>query len=345
MMNPQTLLTSVLNGERAPTPPIWLMRQAGRYLPEYRELRTKARDFLTFCYTPDMATEATLQPINRFGFDAAIIFSDILVLPHALGQKVWFEPGIGPKLDAILTPEDVDKLRLERVNNFLSPVYDAVKQTREALPREKALIGFAGAPWTLAAYMIEGAGSRDYGKARKFAIEHPEAFSRLIELLEAAISQHLINQIEAGAEAVQIFDSWAGALPAYGVEAWSLAPIGRIAATVKAAHPNAKVIVFPRGADTFIGSFSALPSIDAVSLGHSLQVSAFEQVRSAGATPQGNLDPVTLICGGEVLQREVELILETNRNAAFVFNLGHGITPETPIANVETLISIVRGLR
>ena len=342
MMKTQNLLSSVLSGKAAPRPPVWLMRQAGRYLPEYRKLRTQAKDFLTFCYTPDMATEATLQPISRFGFDAAIIFSDILVLPHALGQKVWFEPGFGPKLNALNTSDDVNNLDIGQVTEFLKPVYSAVTQTRNKLPKETALIGFAGAPWTLAAYMLEGAGSRDYAKARKFALEKPSAWSKLLNLLESAISKHLINQIEAGAEVVQIFDSWAGALPAYGVKAWSLEPIGRIAQSVKAAHPGAKVIAFPRGADAFVSDFAALPAVDGVSLGQALPTDAFDHVRNAGAIPQGNLDPVTLICGGDFLIKEIDNILNSNRNSAFVFNLGHGITPETPIANVEALIQRIR---
>lgn len=332
-----------LRGEAQPVPPIWLMRQAGRYLPEYREMRSNAADFLTFCYTPDMAAEATLQPIRRFGFDAAIIFSDILVIPHALGQGVRFEAGIGPRLDALKSAADIAALTPDAVEEFLQPVYEALRLTKAALPQETALIGFAGAPWTLAAYMIEGAGSRDYATARKFALAQPDAFAQLIDLLEQSIAGHLIRQIDAGAEAVQLFDSWAGALPAYGVEAWSLGPISRIASAVKAARPEACVIAFPRGADSFIAGYAAQPDIDAVSLGQSLGASAFAAVRAAGATPQGNLDPVALIAGGDVLDREIDGILAANRASAHVFNLGHGITPETPIPHVERLVARVRG--
>lgn len=332
-----------LSGASTDVPPIWLMRQAGRYLPEYRELRTQAANFLDFCYTPDMATEATLQPIRRFGFDAAIIFSDILVIPDALGQDVRFVAGEGPKLAAIEDPAGIAALSEDRAAEFLAPVYQALAQTKAALPSETALIGFAGAPWTLAAYMIEGGGSRDYATARKFALRHGEAFDRLIALLESAIANHLIRQIDAGAEAVQIFDSWAGALPAYGVERWSLGPIGRIAGNVKAAKPDAKVIAFPRGADRFIERFAGLEAVDAVSLGQSLPGNAFGAVREAGAVPQGNLDPVALIAGGDVLDREIDGILAAASGGAHVFNLGHGITPETPIAHVEQLIARVRG--
>jgi len=338
-------ILQALAGEVPSRTPIWLMRQAGRYLPEYRELRTKARDFLNFCYTPEMATEATLQPIRRFGFDAAIIFSDILVIPDALGQPVRFEPGIGPKLEALTGRAGIDALTPGRAAEFLAPVYEALRQTRAALPDETALIGFAGAPWTLAAYMIEGSGSRDYQTARKFALMQPEAFETLIGILEDAIAAHLIRQIDAGAEVVQLFDSWAGALPAYGVSRWSLGPIGRIADAVKAAHPQARVIAFPRGADSFLTQFAAHPSIDAVSLGQAIPPSRLAEVRQAGATPQGNLDPVALIAGGAILDAEIDGILAAGAGGAHVFNLGHGITPETPIAHVEQLVARVRGAR
>jgi len=342
MPSKKPFLTALAGNAPARTP-IWLMRQAGRYLPEYRALRQNAADFLAFCYNPEMASEATLQPIRRFGFDAAIIFSDILVIPDALGQPVKFVASEGPKLEALENPAAIDALSLERVEDFLQPVYRALEATRAALPAETALIGFAGAPWTLAAYMLEGGGSRDYARARKFALAEPEAFARLIALLEEAIAGHLIRQIAAGAEAVQLFDSWAGALPAYGVEAWSLGPIGLIAAKVKAAAPEARVIAFPRGADSFIEAYAAHEAIDAVSLGQSLPAPAFGRVRGAGATPQGNLDPVTLIAGGPALDREIDGIMAANQGQAHVFNLGHGITPETPIAHVERLIERVRG--
>jgi len=331
-----------LAGEVPSRTPIWLMRQAGRYLPEYRKLRTQARDFLNICYTPEMAAEATLQPIRRFGFDAAIIFSDILVIPDALGQPVRFEPGIGPRLEALTDRAGIDALTPDRAAEFLAPVYEALRQTRAALPDDTALIGFAGAPWTLAAYMIEGSGSRDYQTARKFALMQSEAFETLIHMLEAAISAHLIRQIDAGAEAVQIFDSWAGALPAYGVRRWSLGPIGRIADTVKTAHPQARIIAFPRGADSFLAQYAAHPSIDAVSLGQSVPTERLAEMRQAGATPQGNLDPVALIAGGDVLNDEIDGILAAAAGGAHVFNPGHGITPETPIAHVEQLVARVR---
>ncbi len=344
-MTNQKPFLQTLRGDVQARPPIWLMRQAGRYLPEYRKLRADAADFLAFCYSPEMAAEATLQPIQRFGFDAAIIFSDILVIPDALGQSVKFEPGFGPRLEAIERPADIDLLSADNLTEYLAPVYEALRRTRAALPDETALIGFAGAPWTLAAYMIEGGGSRDYARARKFALAEPAAFERLIRMLEDAIARHLIRQIEAGAEAVQIFDSWAGALPAYGVEMWSLGPIQRIAARVKAARPEAFVIAFPRGADAFIERYAGLAEIDAVSLGQSLPPDYISRVRKAGAVPQGNLDPVALIAGGAVLDREVDAILRAGAGGAQIFNLGHGITPETPIGHVQQLVDRVRGRR
>jgi len=344
-MTDQKRFIQALSGAKPTQTPLWLMRQAGRYLPEYRALRADAPDFLAFCYNPDMAAEATLQPIRRFGFDAAIIFSDILVIPDALGQDVVFKPGVGPVLERLERPEDIDGLAPERVEEALAPVYEALRRTKQGLPSETALIGFAGAPWTLAAYMIEGAGSRDYATARRFAVAEPAAFERLIGLLEGAIADHLVRQIDAGAEAVQLFDSWAGALPAYGVEAWSLGPIRRIAEAVKAARPHAFVIAFPRGADSFLEVYAAVGAIDAVSVGQSVPPERFADIRSAGATPQGNLDPMALIAGGALLDREIDRILAATTNLPHVFNLGHGITPETPIAHVEHLAARVRGER
>lgn len=337
------LICDVLAGQPTQRRPIWLMRQAGRYLPEYLELRKAARDFLNFCYTPDMATEATLQPIRRFGFDAAIIFSDILVIPDALGVDVKFIPGTGPVLETIKSPADIQALTPSAVEDHLQPVYTALRQTRAALPNETALIGFAGAPWTLAAYMVEGSGSRDYATARKFAVNEPDAFMALISMLETVIADHLIHQIDAGAQIVQIFDSWAGALPAYGIEQWSLAPIQRIAGAVKAARPHAYVIAFPRGADSYLEAYAATKSIDAVSCGQSLPAEQMARVANAGAVPQGNLDPTALVKGGDILDRELRRILAATEGHRHIFNLGHGITPDTPIAHVERLIETVRG--
>lgn len=335
-------MIELLAGKPTNTRPIWLMRQAGRYLPEYLELRQKSRNFLDFCYTPEMACEATLQPIKRFGFDAAIIFSDILVIPDALGIDVKFVPGTGPVLQPITDPAEISALRPDAVEAHLQPVYEALRQTRAALPDDTALIGFAGAPWTLAAYMVEGSGSRDYALARKFAVREPDAFMRLIHMLEQVIADHLIRQIDAGAQIVQIFDSWAGALPAYGLEKWSLEPIQRIATAVKAARPDAYIIAFPRGADAVLESYAATPAIDAISCGQSLPAKHLARVVKAGAVPQGNLDPMALVQGGAILEREINRILTATESGPHIFNLGHGITPETPIAHVEYLLDRVR---
>ena len=235
-----------LGGTRFPTPPIWLMRQAGRYLPEYRAVRATTRSFLDFCYTPDKAVEVTLQPIRRFGLDAAIIFSDILVVPDALGQKVWFEEGEGPRLEALTDPAQFGQLSRGRLTDFLQPVYRAIKATRATLPAETALLGFAGAPFTLACYMIEGGGSRDFAKVKLWAFKHPDSFGLLIDLLVDAVIDHLTNQIEAGADAVQLFDSWAGVLPEEQLFSWSLEPLVRIAHGVRARHPKVPIIAFPR---------------------------------------------------------------------------------------------------
>jgi len=337
------LICDVLAGQSTQRRPIWLMRQAGRYLPEYLELRKAARDFLDFCYTPDMAVEASLQPIRRFGFDAAIIFSDILVIPDGLGLDVKFIPSTGPVLETIKSPADIQALTPNAVEEHLQPVYTALRQTRAALPDETALIGFAGAPWTLAAYMVEGSGSRDYASARKFAVNEPGAFAALISMLETVIADHLIRQIDAGAQVVQIFDSWAGALPAYGIEQWSLAPIQRITGAVKDARPDAYVIAFPRGADSYLEAYASTESIDAVSCGQSLPAEQMARVANAGAVPQGNLDPTVLVKGGDILDSELRRILAATGGHRHIFNLGHGITPDTPIAHVERLIERVRG--
>ncbi len=235
-----------LAGTRFPTPPIWLMRQAGRYLPEYRAVRATTKSFLDFCYTPEKAVEVTLQPIKRFGLDAAIIFSDILVLPDALGQKVWFEEGEGPKLEALTDPVQFGQLSRARLTDHLAPVYSAISMTRRALPADTALLGFAGAPFTLACYMIEGGGSKDFAKVKLWAYRYPDSFALLIDLLVEAIVDHLANQVDAGADAVQLFDSWAGILPEEQLFGWSLEPMVRIANGLRARHPKVPIIAFPR---------------------------------------------------------------------------------------------------
>ena len=333
---------AALAGERRKTPPIWLMRQAGRYLPEYRELRTKAPTFLDFCYDPRLAVEATLQPIRRFGFDAAILFSDILVIPDALGQAVSFESGDGPRLDPIGDAEDLGKLRDEPDWSRLQPVFETLDRLKADLPKETALIGFCGAPWTAASYMIAGRGTPDQAPARLFAYRHPDLFARLIDRLVDASAEYLRRQFAAGADAAQIFDSWAGVLPPAEFERWCVAPIKAIAAKVRAETPNARLIAFPRGAGTQLAKFARLSEIDAIGLDTATDPRAAVAALPERVTLQGNLDPLALLAGGAALDREVDAILESFAARPFIFNLGHGIVPQTPPEHVSALLELVR---
>jgi len=338
-------LLAALQGERQKTPPIWLMRQAGRYLPEYRELRAKAATFLDFCYNPALAVEATLQPIRRFGFDAAILFSDILVLPDALGQRVGFESGDGPRLDPIGDTHGLDRLRTEPDWRRLEPVFEALRLVKAALPEKIALIGFCGAPWTIASYMIAGRGTPDQAPARLFAYRHPEVFQRLIDLLVEASAEYLCRQFAAGAEAAQIFDSWAGVLPPAEFERWCVAPVAAIAAKVRRRAPDALLIAFPRGASDKLARFGAIGEIDAIGLDTAADPKAAIAVLPERLTLQGNLDPLALVAGGRRLDEEIDRVVAGFGARAHIFNLGHGILPETPIAHVERLVARVRGQR
>ncbi|MCZ8260739.1 MAG: uroporphyrinogen decarboxylase [Beijerinckiaceae bacterium] len=333
----------VLAGKAAARPPIWLMRQAGRYLPEYRAIRSQARDFLHFCYSPELAIEATMQPIRRFGFDAAIIFSDILVIPDALGQGVRFAEGEGPRLEAMETPDALKRLSGVLDRDKLGPVYEALRGVRAALPAEVALIGFCGAPWTLATYMIGGKGTPDQAPARHFAYKHPEAFRSLMDLLVTACVEHLSLQIDAGAEALQIFDSWAGNLPEGELRRWSEASVARIIAGVKARHPAVPIIAFPRGIAGGFRRFVSETKCDAISLDTACAISEIRQQFPAGMVTQGNLDPLVLINGGPALDGAIDHILESTAGLPHVFNLGHGILPPTPIPHVEAMLRRVRG--
>ncbi len=335
-------LLETLSGTRSPTPPIWLMRQAGRYLPEYRAIRATTSSFLEFCYTPEKAVEVTLQPIRRFGFDAAIIFSDILVIPDALGQKVWFETGEGPKLEPLTDPAQFGKLSRGRLPEFLAPVYRAISEARKALPRETALLGFAGAPFTLACYMIEGSGSRDFAKVKQWAYSHPESFSVLIDLLVDAIVDHLVNQIEAGADAVQLFDSHAGVLPEEQVFSWSLEPMVRIAHGVRARHPKVPIIAFPRAVGPAALMYRRPDAFSALSLDTGLGAHWAAKELQPHICVQGNLDPIMLVAGGAALEREATRILDKLCHGPFIFNLGHGVVPQTPPEHVAQLVEIVR---
>ncbi len=339
---PSKALLRVLSGSPVDPPPIWLMRQAGRYLPEYRALRQSAGSFLEFCFNPELAVEATLQPIRRYGFDAAILFSDILVVPYALGQKVWFEEGRGPKLEALGDAASLDRLRGDELRARLRPVYAALEELRRCLPAATALIGFAGAPWTVATYMLEGGSSRDFAVAKHWMAERPEDFARLMDLLVSATLEHLTAQVAAGAEVLQIFDSWAGALPADAMRRWSLAPLGEIVRRLKAAHPEVPVILFPRAAGEVYRDFARESGADGLSLDSGVRLQWAREELQTRVAVQGNLDPRTLVAGGTRLDDEVRRILSAFGQGPFIFNLGHGILPETPPENVARLVRIVR---
>lgn len=339
-MNTERRVIRVLRGERQFPPPVWMMRQAGRYLPEYRQMRQKAGSFLDLCYNPDFAVEVTLQPIRRFGFDASILFSDILVVPHALGRDLSFEEGRGPVMTPI-RPEEVEGLSREKFHVNLSPVYETVRRLRAQLPAETTLLGFCGAPWTLATYMIAGHGTPDQAPARLFAYRHPQAFAQLIDGLAEVSAEYLVRQIEAGADAVQIFDSWAGVLDEDCFRRFCIAPVARIVRGVKQRFPDVPVIGFPRGAGQLYDIYRAETGVDAVGLDWTVPLSQAKRLQAQGAV-QGNLDPLRLVAGGEALQAGVERILTELSDGPLVFNLGHGITPETPIAHVEAMLRHIR---
>jgi uroporphyrinogen decarboxylase len=335
-------LLRVLDGEVLAEPPIWLMRQAGRYLPEYRALRTQAGSFLDLCYTPELATEVTLQPIRRFGFDAAILFSDILVIPHALGRDVRFVEGEGPRLDPI-DPAEIAQLSIDAVLDRLAPVLETVNAVRRELAPDKALIGFCGAPWTVATYMIAGKGTPDQAPSRLMAARDPEALDRLIDVLVRASIVYLVAQLRAGADAVQIFDSWSRVLSPKAFERWSAGPIARIVAGVRAEIPDARFIGFPKGADRGLVSFVETTGVNAVGVDWTVPLKIVRDEIADRAAIQGNLDPMVLVAGGSELDAAVDEILAAMRGARLIFNLGHGIVPQTPIAHVEQLIARIRG--
>jgi uroporphyrinogen decarboxylase len=337
-------LLRTLRGKQLARPPIWLMRQAGRYLPEYRETRARAGSFLDLCYDPDLAAEVTLQPIRRFGFDAAILFADILLIPQALGQTLWFAEGEGPRLEPIDGAAGLRRLRpAEAIHETLEPVYETVRRLSAALPHETTLIGFAGAPWTVATYMVAGRGGLDQAPARKWLYADPAGFGRLIDLLTEATTAYLLRQIEAGAEVVKIFDSWAGALAPEPFRTYAVEPARRITATIKAKHPDVPVIGFPRGAGANYAGFARATGVDAVALDTSVPEEWARGVLQPESAVQGNLDPMLLITGGDALVRRAERLIEVLGGGPYIFNLGHGITPEADPAHVETLVRVVKG--
>ncbi|MCY4007507.1 MAG: uroporphyrinogen decarboxylase [Rhodobacteraceae bacterium] len=345
-MNQRKALLRVLKGERTDPPPVWIMRQAGRYLPEYRELRQQAGDFLTLCYTPEMAAEVTLQPIRRFGFDAAIIFADILLVPHALGSDLTFETGTGPLLSPIADPRDVDALRTaDSVHEKLAPVGEALRIVRSALPPETTLIGFAGAPWTVATYMIAGRAVPGQIPAHEFLRRQPEAFRRLINLLTEATIEYLSDQIAAGAETIKIFDSWAGSLTGPEFQLYVTDPTQTIVRAIRKRHPGVPIIAFPRAAGDALPAFVADARPDCVALDQSVNPTWIADNLDQQICVQGNLDPALLESGGDELIAAVESVLNGFAGRPHIFNLGHGINPAAQIGNVEKLLETVRSWR
>ena len=335
-------LLKTLSGQIVKPPPIWLMRQAGRYLPEYREIRAQVGSFLDLCRTPELAAEVTLQPLRRFELDAAIVFSDILVVPYALGQKVEFVEGEGPKLEPITDWEGLKRLRLDRLGENAAPVYETVERVVAALPESIPLIGFCGAPWTVAAYMVEGGGSKDQAAARTLAYRSPELFQALINLLVESLVRHLEGQVKAGARVLQIFDSWAGNLAEDEFQRWCVDPTWRIVRAVKASVPGVPIIGFPRGAGPKAEHYARATHVDAIGCDTSLPLGYIRSHLQSVLPVQGNLDPLLLVAGGAALDARVDRILALLGDGPFVFNLGHGIQPDTPIEHVARLVARVK---
>jgi uroporphyrinogen decarboxylase len=322
-----------------------MMRQAGRYLPEYRDLRAKAGSFLDLCFKPEFAAEVTLQPIRRFNFDAAIIFSDILVIPYALGRSVRFEAGEGPRLDPLDSPDKVATLAAAADFSKLEPVFEALARVRHELDPKIALIGFCGAPWTVATYMVAGQGTPDQAPARMMAYRHPEAFTKIIDTIVENAIIYLLEQLKAGADVLQIFDTWAGVLPPREFRRWSVEPTKRIVEGVRKQVPGAKIIGFPRGAGAQLPSYVEATGVDGVSIDWATEPSLIRDKVQNRVAVQGNLDPLVLIAGGDALDRAIDDVLSSYAGGRLIFNLGHGIQPETPIAHVEQMVKRVRAYR
>ena len=335
-------LIRALNGETLSSPPFWFMRQAGRYLPEYRKVRATSKNFLNMCYTPDLAVEVTLQPLERLKTDAAIMFSDILVIPDALGQKVEFKEGFGPVLEPIRTVGEIDKLNISGLHDHLSPVYEVLNRLLKEISKTTTLIGFAGAPWTLAIYMVEGKGGTECGTARVWAYKDPEGFQKLIDLLIQAVSIYLIKQVESGAEALQLFDSWAGVLSEDQYQRWIIEPNKKIVENVRAAHPDIPIIGFPRNAGSKYETFAIETKMNGLSIDHSVGLEWARDHLQPVTCVQGNLDNHTLLAGGGALDSSVNKILDTLSGGPFIFNLGHGVLPSTPPENVERVAELIR---
>ena len=334
-------LIEALEGKRHVKPPFWFMRQAGRYLPEYLETRASCGGFLDLCFTPEKAAEVTLQPIRRFNMDAAILFSDILVIPLALGQEVAFVKGEGPKLPPITQASEIKNLEYHPESLF--PIYETLRILKQELPKDKTLIGFSGSPWTLACYMIEGGGSKDFAKARKFGHTQPEAFSQLLEKIEQVSIDYLQRQIEAGAEVLQLFDSWAGVCSAQEFDDWVVAPTKRIVAALKQSHPHIPVIGFPRLSGIGYRRYVKETGVQGVGLDVQITPEWAKSHLSEFATVQGNLDPILLATDGQAALTQAKYLLDAYADVPFIFNLGHGFIPETPVEHVEKLVELLHG--
>ncbi len=343
-MSDKKLILRALQGETLPTPPIWMMRQAGRYLPEYRATRAKAGDFLTLCYTPELAAEVTLQPIRRYGFDAAILFADILLIPNALGADVWFVDGEGPRLSTVASQRDFDALKpAKAIHDHLAPVYETIRILARELPTETALIGFAGAPWTVATYMIAGRGTPDQGPAHALKDNNRVLFKALVDRITQATIEYLSAQIKAGVEVVKLFDSWAGSLSDQDFEDFTVAPFRHIIKVLKARHPGIPVIAFPREAGEKYVGFARATGADCVALDSSVSARwAADHVQADGCV-QGNLASSHMVTGGQALVDETRVIVGDLSNGPHIFNLGHGITPDADPDNVQLMIDTVRG--
>ena len=342
-MATQKTILRALAGQTQSVPPIWMMRQAGRYLPEYRATRAQAGDFLSLCYNSELAAEVTLQPIRRYGFDAAIMFADILLIPQALGADLWFVTGEGPRLSTVTSAADFHQLRpADETDATLNPIYETLRILSRALPAETTLIGFAGAPWTVATYMIAGRGTPDQGPAHKLMTENPDVFERLIDLLTEATIDYLSKQIDAGAEVVKLFDSWAGSLKGNDFERFSLAPIRRIITALKARQPNTPVIAFPREAGEKYLGFAKATGADCLALDNSVDPQWAAAHLQPDGCVQGNLKSSHMVSGGPALVEDTKRIVAAFRNGPHIFNLGHGITPQADPDNVQRMIDAVR---
>ena len=336
-------LLDVLDGHPQSVPPVWMMRQAGRYLPEYRAVREKAGGFLDLCFNPELAAEVTLQPVRRFGFDAAILFSDILVVPLALGRKVEFAAGEGPKLEPLADGKAIAQMNEEADDTVLAPVYETVRRVKSQLKDNVALIGFCGAPWTVATYMVAGEATVDQAPARLFAYREPDNFSLLIDRLVRASVDYLVGQFKAGVDAVQVFDTWAGVLGPEQFQRWCIEPTQKIVAGLRAKIPDAKIIGFPRGAQAMALPYVDMTGVNCIGIDWTFARAIARDVLQRRVAVQGNVDPLALLAGGASLDREVDDVLATLSDGPLIFNLGHGILPATPVAHVERMLKRVRG--